>query len=241
MKSLYIKTLKAAFLTSLPVLMGYLAMGAAFGILLNRLGLSPWWAFAMCLTILSGSMQFAAVGMIANGTGLLETALMTLFINIRYCMYGLSLIGPFRECRRRRAYMIFTLTDETYALQVQDERPAGVDRGDFMFLIGLFDHIYWIAGGLIGSLAGTFITFDTSGIDFAMTALFLVILTEQCLDSSNRVPAAVGAAATLAALAAFGADNMLLPAMLIMIPALLLLRRKLDRPAHKAAGTEGAE
>ncbi len=233
------KGVKAAFVVSLPVLMGYTAMGAAFGILLNKAGFSPWWALLMSVTILSGSLQFAAVGMLSAGLPLLETAVMSLLINIRYGVYGLSLIEPFRKCGLKRFYMIFTLTDETYALQVQDERPAEVERGEFMFLIGFFDHLYWIVGSVAGAVAGTLLEFDTRGIDFAMTALFLVILTEQCMVKSNRIPAAIGAAATLVALWLCDARNMLLPAMFLIIGLLLLLRRRLDGGTAGKAEAEG--
>jgi azlC family protein len=226
---------RAAFVVSLPVLMGYTTMGAAFGILLNRIGYGPWWALFMCVTILSGSLQFAAVGMIAGSMSLAETAVMSLLINIRYSVYGIALIEAFRKCGLKRFYMIFALTDETYALQVQDERPEGVDRGTFMFLIGLLDHLYWIAGGVAGAFAGSMLTFNTRGIDFAMTALFLVILTEQCMEKRNRIPAVIGAGATLGAMLAFGAANMLMPAMLLIIGILLVLRRRLDAAETGAA------
>lgn len=222
------KVWRAALAATVPVLMGYSTMGAAFGILLVSVGFSPWWALLMSLTLLSGSLQFAAVGMLAQKMGLWETAMLSLFINIRYCLYGLSLIAPFRECGWKRFYMIFCLTDETYALEVADDRPPGVERNAYMFRMGLLDHLYWIFGCVAGALAGRFLWFDTTGIDFAMTALFLVILTDQIRVRSNRIPALIGFAATFAAMRVFGPETMLPPAMALMIAALLVLRRKLQ-------------
>ena len=222
-------------MVSLPVLMGYTTMGAAFGILLNQIGYGPWWALFMCVTILSGSLQFAAVGMIAGSMSLAETAVMSLLINIRYSVYGLALIEAFRKCGWKRFYMIFALTDETYALQVQDERPGEVNRGTFMFLIGFLDHLYWIIGGVAGAFAGPLLTFNTRGIDFAMTALFLVILTEQCMENRNRIPALIGAGATLTAMLVFGPARMLMPAMFLIIGILLVLRRRLEAVETEAA------
>ena len=219
------KTVVSAFKVSVPVLMGYTTMGAAFGILMvTDTQFGPLWVLLLSITQESGSLQFASVGMMKQLMPLLETALMSLLINIRYSVYGLSLIEPFKKCGLRRFYMIGALTDETYALLVQDERPADVKREDFMFLVALFNHLYWIAGTVAGALVGGLLKCDTRGVDFAMTALFLVILTDQLKEYKNRVPACIGLLSTLACLFIFGENRMLPPAMLGMIAVLLLLR-----------------
>ena len=219
------KTLLASFKVSIPVLMGYITMGMAFGILMvTDTQFGPLWVLLLSITQESGSLQFAAVGMMKQLMPLAETALMSLLINIRYSVYGLSLIEPFRKCGLRRFYMIGALTDETYALLVQDERPADVKREDFMFLVALFNHLYWIAGTVTGALIGKLLKCDMRGVDFAMTALFLVILTDQVREKVNRIPAITGVVATTASLFIFGANRMLPPAMLAMIAALLVLR-----------------
>lgn len=219
------KTLLASFKVSIPVLMGYSTMGMAFGILMvTDTQFGPLWVLLLSITQESGSLQFAAVGMMKQLMPLAETALMSLLINIRYSVYGLSLIEPFRKCGLRRFYMIGALTDETYALLVQDERPADVERGDFMFLVALFNHLYWIVGTVTGALIGKLLKCDMRGVDFAMTALFLVILTDQVREKANRIPALIGIVATTASLFIFGANRMLPPAMLAMIVILLLLR-----------------
>ncbi len=235
--------IRAAFVTSLPVLMGYSTMGMAFGILLADAGYGVWWALLMSVTMLSGSLQFAAVGIVTGPLTLLEVAAMSLLINIRYSVYGLSLIERFRNYGWLRFYLIFGLTDETYALVVKEGRLRGSDRRDFTFCVSFFNHLYWVAGGATGALLGGVLPFNTRGIDFAMTALFLVILTEQCLERRNRIPAAVGVLATLGALFAgacfaFEAERMLIPAMLVIIGALLALRGRLE-PCPAAEAGEG--
>ncbi|MBQ4313859.1 MAG: AzlC family ABC transporter permease [Lentisphaeria bacterium] len=219
------KSIISAFRVSLPVLMGYTTMGMAFGILMvTDTQFGPLWVLLLSITQESGSLQFAAVGMMKQLMPLAETALMSLLINIRYSVYGLSLIEPFKKCGWRRFYMIGALTDETYALLVQDERPADVKREDFMFLVAIFNHLYWIAGTLAGALAGKLIKCDMRGVDFAMTALFLVIMTDQLREKKNRVPAVIGFICTLVSLLIFGENRMLPPAMLAMIFILIFIR-----------------
>lgn len=220
---------KAAFLASLPVLAGYTAMGCAFGILLGaNAGLGAGWSLLMSLTILSGSMQFAAVDILNAGLPFYKVALLTFFINIRYAMYGFALIERFRGKGWKKLYMIFALTDETYALQVENKIPEGGDSTQYCFTVALLNHCYWITGCLLGSIAGHWMTFNKKGIDFAMTALFLVILTEQCQEKRNRIPSLLGGGATLICRILFGAEHMLIPAMLLMLTGFLVLRRKLD-------------
>ena len=229
-----LKTIKCAFIQTIPVLMGYTTMGAAFGILLNKAGFHPIWAFFMSLTILSGSLQFAAVAMLSERISLAETALLSMIINIRYAMYGLSLLKPFQNIGFfKKSYMIFCLADEAYALEVQDDRSEDIPRENFMFFIGFFDHLYWIIGSTAGAIAGSCLEFNAKGIEFAMTALFLVILIEQSWDKNNRKPICIGLIATVISLAIFGAANMLIPAMLFFIGGLLIFRKKIELKGEK--------
>jgi len=232
------KVFNEAFVCSLPVMMGYLSMGAAFGILLTaNTGLNPLWSFFMSVTILSGSLQFAAVDMIAGSVSLLEIGILTLFINFRYSMYGLSLIRRFREAGPRRWYLIFALTDETYALLLKKRPHAGPGDSDgFMLMLSALNHSYWVIGCVTGSIAGKLIEFNPKGIDFSMTALFLVILTDQCREKRNRIPALTGGAATLLCRFVFGPGNMLIPAMALILVSVLVFRRRLDTPDQSSGG-----
>ena len=235
------KVFKEAFVCSLPVMMGYLSMGAAFGILLTaNTGLNPLWSLLMSLTILSGSLQFAAVDMISGSLSLLEICNLTLYINFPNSKYGLSLIRRFREARSRRWYLIFALTDETYALLLKKRPHAGPgDSDNFMLTLASLNHSYWVIGCVTGSIAGKLIEFNTKGIDFSMTALFLVILTDQCREKRNRLPAVIGGAATLLCRCLFGPGNMLIPAMALILIGVLVFRRKLDVPDTERGGEAG--
>lgn len=229
------KIIKKAFSDSLPVLMGYLSMGIAFGILLvsQVQSANASTAALMSFSTISGSMQFAAVEMLDNAAGytLILTAILALLINIRYAMYGIPLVRYFRNYPWWiKYYLIWTLTDETYALESSTDL-RGKKRMYYSLFVSSFDHLYWFSGSVIGAAAGSLITFDTTGIDFAMTALFLVILVDLVRKKFNRVPALTGSISTLAALIFFVVffptlvNRMLLAAMAIMITILLILRK----------------
>ena len=229
------KIIKKAFSDSLPVLMGYVTMGTAFGILLvSQVKNSDFsTAILMSFSTISGSMQFASVEMLKNSAAytLLITAVLALLINVRYSMYGISLVRIFRNYPWYiRYYLIWTLTDETYALE-SSTLLRGKKRMYYSLFVAMFDHCYWLTGSVIGAVAGSWIPFDTTGIDFAMTALFLVILVDLVRSRTNRVPALTGGVSTLAALVFFviffpaQVNRMLLAAMLLMIVILLKLRQ----------------
>ena len=220
---------KASFQASIPVMLGYLAMGAAAGIVLTRrTGLGMLWGFLTSATSISGALQFLAVDMFANETPLVSVALITLSINIRYALYGLPLIERWRGISLPlKLYMILTLTDETFALEVENKTPEGEDSLTYCFLIALFDHCYWVCGVVMGCVAGNLLTFNSQGIDFAMTALFIVILLDQLQERRNRIPVGIGLLCALLGLWIYP-QNMLLPSLLLIITVLLVLRRKLE-------------
>ena len=198
------KVWAAAFPVTVPVLMGYLAIGMAFGLMLQAEGYGAPWALLMSLTIYAGS-------------GL---------------VYGLSMLEKFRGMGMRKLYMIFALTDETYALLSSARPPAGVEERDYYFAVALLDQSYWVLGSVLGSLLGSALGFDTTGVDFAMTALFLVIAVGQWKAAGSHLPALLGAGATLISLLLVGAEDMLLPALGIIVLSLTLLRPRLERTAQ---------
>ena len=222
------KTLAAAFPLTVPVLMGYLAIGMAFGLVLQSIGYGAHWALLMSLVIYAGSGQYLGVALLAAGAPLPHVAFMTLMVNFRHLVYGLSMLEKFRGMGTRKFYMIFSLTDETYALLSSARAPEGVDEHDFFFAVAMLDHSYWIAGSVLGALLGAALGFDTTGVDFAMTALFLVIAVGQWKAAGSHIPALLGGAATLASLLLVGAEDMLMPALAIIVVALALLRPRLD-------------
>lgn len=226
------QALRAAFPLTIPVMLGYLFAGMAFGVLFQQAGYSCWWAGLMSLTVYAGSMQYIAVtfftGLSGLG-GLVHVALMTLLVNIRHLFYGISFLRAFRKTGHAKWYLIFSLTDETYSLLCGSEVPKGVEQGKFFLSIALLDQLYWIVGSMAGGAVGTLLTFDTTGIDFALTALFLVIFTEQWLSAQRHIPALVGLGASVAALLLFGPDSMIIPAMAIICILLMALRRTMER------------
>ena len=229
------KTLRAAFVASLPVLMGYVAMGLAAGILLSsKIGRPDiaFWALITSATTISGALQFAIVDWIDKQLPVTDVILLTLFLNIRYAMYGLSLLERFRGIGwLKKSYLIWSLTDETYALEVECKVPAGGNPVNYCMAVAAFDHLYWITGVTLGALIGRLLPFSNKGIDFAMTALFLVVLTDQCREKQNRLPALIGIAAAVAGRIFFSVNNMLIPAMIIMIVTFIIMRGKLEKGA----------
>ena len=208
--------------------MGYVSIGIVFGLLMSSIGLGALWSGLMSLTTFAGSSQFLGVELLARLAPLTEVAFLIFVINFRHLVYGLSMLDKFRGMGLRKLYMIASLTDETYALLAGVEAPDGVDEKEFYFSIALLDHLYWIGGSILGSVAGSLITINTEGIDFAMTALFIVIAVEQWQSYPSHLPALLGAGGTLVALLLLGAESMLIPALCIIVLGLLLLRPRLD-------------
>ena len=228
------QTARFAFRQSLGVLFGYVFLGTAFGILLRQAGFGALWSLAFSGLVYAGSLQFVLAGFLAAPTFLPTVALMSLFINARHLFYGLSFIERFRSMGKKRPYMIFSLTDETYSVLCgMDEVPAGVDKNGAMFLVALLDQLYWVAGSLLGTFAGG-LPLDFTGIDFSMTALFLVIFLEQWRGAKSHLPALLGLGCGAVFLLALGPDNFLLPALCTTVAVLLLARPVLNREKEAA-------
>ena len=211
------------FHDTIPVMTGYLALGIGFGILLSTKGYGALWAFVMGIAIYSGTMQFIAIEMFTAGTTLGTCAGTALMVSARHIFYGLTMSERYKNIHGlKKAYMIYALTDETYSLVCES------DDADYCFYVSLLDHSYWLAGGVIGALLGQVIAFDARGVDFVLTALFVSICVEQWLASENHRPAMTGFAASVLCLLIFGADNFLIPSMILIAFALLLMRGKAE-------------
>lgn len=216
--------IRRAFIASLPVLAGYLALGFGFGVLLAVAGFSPWWALFMSITMFGGSSQYAAVPMMASGVSLLTAAMTTLIINARHLFYGISLVDKYKGTGIKKLYMIHTLTDETYSLVCSDQHAFFVkNKHLYYFMISLFDHCYWIMGCVLGAVFGTTVNFNSQGIDFVLTALFLTIFVEQWLSNKDHTPAIIGLMSAILCTAVFH-ENMLIPTMILILIALVVLR-----------------
>ena len=209
------------FTQTIPVLLGYLFLGIAFGLLMNEIGYGPVWAFLTSLFVYAGSMQFVLVGLIANGAGLFSAAVMTLFVNGRHIFYGLSFLEKFRSMGKAYPYMVFSLTDETYSVLCNLKVPGEYDEKKVSLMISALNHFYWVIGSVLGGVVGSLITFDTTGIDFSMTALFVVIVINQWTENREHRPALVGGVIGLACLVLLGPDRFLLPALALTSCVLL--------------------
>ncbi len=216
--------LRSAFPVTLPVLFGYLAIGIPFGLLLVKAGY-PWWLAPIMSTLMyAGAGQYITIGLFASNAPLGAMLVTILLVNIRHIVYGLSLIEPFRNTGRWKSYLIFALTDETYALLTGVKPPQHIDRGRFFGYIALLNQMYWVCGSLIGALAGKLIPFSFRGIDFALTALFLVLLIDQLRRTRDAVPAVIGAISAVAAVIFIRPSNMLIAALAVSLAALILVR-----------------
>ena len=221
------QTLKAAFFKSVPVMAGYLIIGLGFGILLRDAGYGVLWAAAMSVLIYAGAMQYVGVGLIAGGAGLLSAAVATLAVNARHLFYSLSMVDVYRGAGKKRPYLIFALTDETYSLLCDGAAPAGTDPHAYRLLVSLFNHCYWIIGSVAGNLLGDVVPFSTAGIEFSMTALFVATFVSQWKAGKSHIPAVVGVLCSVGSLLLFGPEHFLIPAMLLITLALFLLKNKL--------------
>jgi len=219
---------KKSFLLTIPVMLGYLSVGMAFGLLFQSTAFHMGWGFLMSFLIYAGSMQFIAIELMQDNMGLLQIALLTFFVNLRHMFYGLSFIDQFKRMKGKKGYMIFSLTDETYALLYAAKAENTEENDLLFFLIAAFNHFYWLLGTAIGILAGTLITFDTTGIDFAMTALFVVIFIEQWQSAKSHIPALVGIGASMIVIILFGAEGMILPTMALIVTTLTLMRKSIE-------------
>lgn len=212
---------RSAFRDTLPVLTGYVVLGMGFGIVMHANGYGFLWAVAMSLFIYAGSMQFAAIGLLTGGASMLTVALTTLAVNARHLFYGISMVEPYKGTGARKPYLIFALTDETYSL------VCGENKGtDYNFCVSVLNQAYWVGGTAIGAVLGTALRFDTTGIDFALTALFITVFVEQWLSSEKHFSAIAGVVISVISLLIFGSGSFLIPAMIGILAVLLLKMRK---------------
>ena len=223
------KAFKTLFFDTVPVMTGYLFLGAGFGILLSeKTGYGALWSMGMALFMLAGSGQYLAVSLMADHASILSAAIATFLINARHIFYGISLIEPYKGAGKKKPYMIFALTDETYSLVTQNEPPEGMSRHSYCFWVSLLDHCYWLVGCGLGSLLGSTLPISFEGVEFVLTALFVTMFVEQWLSHKNHLPAIIGVGSTVLCLFLFGRDIFLIPSM-VLIAILLTVSKKTGR------------
>ena len=232
MNKMRLKALKAAFPYTIPVFAGFWFLSLAYGIYMHTAGFSFWYPMVMSLTIFGGSLEFVAVAMLLAPFAPLQTLSMTLIIQARHLFYGISMLDKYKDLGWKRIYMIFGLCDETFSINCTVKVPEDVDKGWFMFFVTLLDQFYWVSGATVGGLVGSLLKFDTTGLDFAMTAMFVAIFMEQWMKEKKHYTAFIGLGSALLCRLGFGADNFLIPTMLCILTFLAFLRK----PIEKAGG-----
>ena len=221
--------LVAAFPHTIPILAGFLFLGMTYGIYMRTLGFSIWYPMIMSLTIYAGSMEFVAGNLLLGAFNPLQALMLTLMINARHLFYGISMLDKYKDTGLKKWYLIFGMCDESFSINYTAKIPEGIDRGWFMFFINLLDQIYWFLGATLGAICGSLLHFNTEGLDFVMTAMFVVIFMEQWMKDKNHVPALLGLGLSLVCLIVFGTDNFMIPAMIAILLSLTLFRKPLER------------
>lgn len=223
------KALRCAFPHTIPIFAGFWFLGMTYGIYMNVSGFSFWYPCLMGLTIFAGSMEFVAVGLLLGAFDPLQTLALTLMINARHLFYGISMLDRYKGTGWKKPYLIFGMCDESFSINHSADIPADVDRGWFMFFVTLLNHLYWFSGAALGGIFGTLIHFDTEGLDFVMTAMFVVIFLEQWLKEERHESSLIGLGLSLACLSVFGADGFIIPAMLAILALLTFLRGRIEK------------
>lgn len=233
---------KAAFPYTLPIMAGFLFLGAAYGIYARTEGLAAAYPIVMAAVIYAGSLEFVAVDMLTGGVfDPLNAFVMTVMVNARHLFYGLSMLEKYRAAGKKRWYLIFGMCDESFSINCTAEPPDGVDRGWFYFFVTLLNQIYWVSGAALGSLAGSFIRFEITGLDFVMTALMVVIFLDNWLKEKQHYSSLIGLAVSLICLLLFGSGNFIIPSMAIMLIVLTVFRRPIERAAGAASDKREAQ
>ena len=228
-KNLHFTAIKAAFPHTTPIMAGFLFLGMSYGILMASRGFSFVYPMITSIVVFAGSMEFALAGILVGAFSPVECLILTLMINARHLFYGISMLDKYRGLGKKKIYMIFAMCDETFSVNYALEAPAGVDRGWFMFYISLLNQLYWVCGATLGGIFGSLISTSIVGIDFAMTAMFVVILIEQILKGRENLPSVLlGGLVTALMLIILGPDSFLLPSMLLMLLALTVFKRPID-------------
>jgi len=226
---------RTAFPYTVPILTGFLFLGIAYGIFMNSLGFSAIYPILMSLLIFAGSMEFVAANLLLVAFNPINALFLTLMVNARHLFYGISMLDKFREVGKKKLYLIFGLCDESFSINCTVDIPKNVDKGWFMFFVTLFNHSYWVIGATIGGILGSYVKFNTEGLEFVMTALFVVIFIEQWMKEKKHHSALAGLGLSALCLIVFGGDYFIIPAMIAILGVLTLLRKPLEKEEVRAA------
>ena len=223
------KAFFSAFPYTIPIFAGFWFLGLTYGIYMNVSGFSFWYPMLMSLTIFAGSAEFVAVNMLMGAFNPVQALAMTLMINARHLFYGISMLDKYKGTGWKKFYLIFGMCDESFSINYTAEIPEDVDKGWFMFFVTLLNHFYWFSGAMLGGIFGSFIHFNTDGLEFVMTAMFVVIFMDQWMKDRKHTSALLGLGLSALCLIAFGADHFFIPAMAAILAVLTLLRKRMEK------------
>lgn len=226
------KAFQAAFPKTIPIFAGFWFLGLTYGIYMNTSGFSFWYPMLMSLTIFAGSIEFVTANMLLGAFNPIQAFTMTLMINARHLFYGISMLDKFKGTGWKKFFLIFGMCDESFSINYTAEIPADVDKGWFMFFVTLLNYLYWSTGATLGGIFGSLIHFNTEGLEFVMTAMFVVIFMKQWLKEKKHTSALLGLGISILCLLAFGPEHFIIPAMLAILSALTLLRNPLEKGAE---------
>ncbi|MBQ6929988.1 MAG: AzlC family ABC transporter permease [Oscillospiraceae bacterium] len=224
-----LKALKIAFPYTIPVFTGFTFLGISYGVLMTVSGFPAWCPILISIVVYGGSLQFAAVAMLLSTFAPVEVFAVALMVQARHLFYGITMIERYKNMGWKKFFLIFGMSDETFSINCSTDAPKGVDKGWFMMWVTLLDWGYWVGGTAVGAVLGNFITFNTEGLDFAMTAMFVVIFIEQWLKDKKHWSAIIGAVASVGCLVIFGADSFLIPTMLCILVLLGIFRKPIEK------------
>ncbi len=220
---------RCAFPYTIPIFAGFWFLGMTYGIYMNISGFSFVYPMIMSLIIFGGSLEFVAVKMLMSAYAPVQTLIMTLMIQARHLFYGISMLDRFKGMGWKKIYLIFGMCDESFSINYSAQIPENVDKGWFMFFVTLFNHVYWFTGATIGGILGSLVSFNTEGLDFVMTAMFVVIFMEQWLKEKKHYTALAGIGVSAACLLLFGADSFMIPTMVCILCVLTVFRRPIEK------------
>ncbi len=242
MKKRFLPALRCAFPLTIPIMAGFAFLGMAYGILMRTKGFHPLYPTLMAMTIFGGSLEYICIELLCSAFAPLSTFLMALLIQARHLFYGLAMLDKYRGHGWKTPLLIFGMCDESFSINCTADIPKDVDRGWFYLCVTVLNWAYWVVGATIGAQLGAVLPFDTEGLDFVMTAMFVVIFLEAWLKEKQHWSSLVGLLGSCACLVLFGADSFMLPTMACILLMLTLLRRPIDRldpPSPESAGKDG--
>lgn len=219
----------AAFPNTIPIFAGFLFLGIAYGIYMNQSGFKFYYPMFMSFIIFAGSVEFATVSWLLGSFDPVNIFFLTLMINARHLFYGLSMLEKYNIPGWKKLYLIYGMCDESFSINATVDVPKDIDKGLFMFFVTMLNQIYWVAGATIGGIFGSFIPFDTKGIEFVMTALFVLIFLENWLKEKDHSASVIGLFISFICLTVFKGTNFIIPSMIIILSVLTLLRGRLQK------------